>query len=85
MRSPVALRNVVDSLRPGGWIAAGGGKWAAPWMVALNAQVRALHAPYVADFEGFDRPWSHLTPMTSDLRLRDLALGSGYVVTGRSR
>jgi SAM-dependent methyltransferase len=85
MRSPAALRNVADRLRPGGWIAAGGGKWAAPWMVALNVQVRALHAPYVADFEGFDRPWSHLTRLMSDVQLRDMALGTGYVATGRAR
>lgn len=84
LQSPAALRNVVDCLRPGAPLAAGGGKWAAPWMVALNLQVRALHAPYVASFEGFDRPWSHLERLVQDFHLRDLAFGSGYVATGRS-
>ena len=38
LRSPRALRKVVESLRPAAWVAAGGGKWASPWMVALNMQ-----------------------------------------------
>jgi SAM-dependent methyltransferase len=83
LRSPEALRRIVDSLRPGAWVAAGGGKWAAPWMVALNWQVRALHAPYLESFEGFDRPWSHLEHLVRDVHIRELALGSGYLLTGR--
>lgn len=83
MRSPDALRRVLDGLRPGAWVAAGGGKWTAPWMVALNWQVRALHAPYVESFEGFARPWSHLERLIRDVRVRELAFGSGYVLTGR--
>ena len=45
LQSPDALRNVVTRLRPGAWVAAGGGKWAAPMMVALNSMVSLLHAP----------------------------------------
>ncbi len=50
LQSPDALRNVLTTLRPGAWVAAGGGKWAAPMMVALNSMVGMLHAPYVRDF-----------------------------------
>ncbi len=32
LRSPDGLRNVMAHLRPGAWVAAGGGKWAAPWL-----------------------------------------------------
>ena len=39
LQSPDALRNVLTRLRPGAWVAAGGGKWAAPMMVALNSMV----------------------------------------------
>jgi SAM-dependent methyltransferase len=83
LRSPEALRHVVDSLGPGAWVTAGGGKWAALWMMALNWRVRVLHAPYVASFEGFDRPWSHLERLIRDVSVQELAWGSGYVVTGR--
>jgi hypothetical protein len=84
LQSPQALLRVMDALRPGGWVAAGGGKWAAAWMMALNWQVRALHAPYVDSFHGFHRPWSHLARLTQGVQLRELALGTGYVMTGRT-
>jgi tRNA A58 N-methylase Trm61 len=84
LQSPGALRNVTVSLRPGAWVAAGGGKWAAPVMVAVNAMVRALHAPYVRDFSGFDRPWRYLERLVEDVQVREMAFGTGYVITGRT-
>ena len=84
LQSPDALRNVVTTLRPGSWVAAGGGKWAAPIMVALNSMVRMLHAPYVRSFSGFDRPWRHLEQFVEDVQVREVAFGSGYVMTGRT-
>jgi demethylmenaquinone methyltransferase/2-methoxy-6-polyprenyl-1,4-benzoquinol methylase len=84
LQSPDALRNVVTRLRPGALVAAGGGKWAAPMMVALNAMVGALHAPYVRSFSGFDRPWRHLEQLVEDVQVREMAFGSGYVMTGRT-
>ena len=82
LQSRQALRNVLRSLRPGACVAAGGGKWAAPMMVAVNVLVRTLHAPYVRSFDGFDRPWSHLEQMTGDVRVREIAYGTGYIMTG---
>jgi len=84
LQSPDALRNVLGSLRPGAWVAAGGGKWAAPAMVAVNIQAQMLHGPYVQSFEGFDRPWLHLEQLVEDVRVRELAFGSGYVMTGKA-
>ena len=85
LQSPDALRNVVTRLRPGAWVAAGGGKWAAPMMVALNSMTGMLHAPYVRDFSGFDRPWRHLERLVEDVQVQEMAFGSGYVMTGRAR
>jgi demethylmenaquinone methyltransferase/2-methoxy-6-polyprenyl-1,4-benzoquinol methylase len=84
LQSPDALRNVMSSLRPGAWVAAGGGKWAPPLMVAINMQVRMLHAPYVRSFEGFDRPWNHLEPLIDGVQVREMAFGAGYIMTGRT-
>jgi ubiquinone/menaquinone biosynthesis C-methylase UbiE len=84
LQSPDALRNVVTALRPGAWIAASGGKWAAPMMVALNSMVSTLHAPYVRSFSGFDRPWRHLEQLVEDVQVQEVAFGSGYVMTGRT-
>jgi trans-aconitate methyltransferase len=85
LQSPGALRNVMTKLRPGAWVAAGGGKWAAPWLVGVNLQARMLHAPYVRSFKGFGRPWSHLEQLLEDVHVREVALGSGYIVTGQAR
>jgi demethylmenaquinone methyltransferase/2-methoxy-6-polyprenyl-1,4-benzoquinol methylase len=83
LQSPDALRNVLGNLRPGGWVAAGGGKWAAPLMVAVNMQVRMLHAPYVRSFDGFDRPWNHLEQLIEGIHVDEVAFGGGYIATGR--
>ena len=65
-------------------MAAGGGKWAAPWMVAVNLPVTILHALYVRSFEGFRRPWSQLEQLLEDVHVRELAFGSGYIMTGHA-
>jgi SAM-dependent methyltransferase len=83
LQSPDALRNVMKKLCPGARVAAGGGKWAAPWMVGVNLQVRMLHAPYVRSFGGFGRPWDHLEELIEDVHVREIAFGSGYIVTGQ--
>ncbi len=84
MQSPDALRNVLGALGPGASVAAGGGKWACPLMLAVNSMVQALHAPYVRDFSGFDRPWEHLEHLVEDVQVRETAFGTGYVMTGRT-
>jgi tRNA A58 N-methylase Trm61 len=84
LQSPGALRNVMAMLCPGAWVAAGGGKWAAPVMVAVNSMVRVLHAPYVRSFSGFDRPWRYLEHLVEDVQVREMAFGGGYVMTGHT-
>ena len=83
MQSTAALDHVLGRVRPGGGVAAGGGKWGPAWAVGLNAGVLALHAPYVRDFTGFDRPWTHLAARVPGLRVREVAMGAGYVASGR--
>ena len=84
LQCPGALRNVMVSLGPGAWVAAGGGKWAAPVMVAVNSMVRMLHAPYVRSFSGFDRPWRYLEHLVEDVQVQETAFGGGYVMTGHT-
>jgi ubiquinone/menaquinone biosynthesis C-methylase UbiE len=82
LQSPSALRNVMARLRPGASVAAGGGKWAPPVMVAVNLLVSTLHAPYVRSFSGFDRPWRYLEQLVEDVHVQEMVFGSGYVMTG---
>jgi demethylmenaquinone methyltransferase/2-methoxy-6-polyprenyl-1,4-benzoquinol methylase len=84
LQSPCALRNVMKRLRPGACVCAGGGKWAAPMMVAVNSMVSMLHAPYVRSFDGFGRPWEQLEQLVEDVHVSEMAFGSGYVMTGHT-
>ena len=56
----------------------------APLLVTVNSMSRALHAPYVRDFAGFDRPWRYLEQLVEDVQVRELAFGAGYVMTGHT-
>jgi ubiquinone/menaquinone biosynthesis C-methylase UbiE len=85
LMSPAALDNVFAQLRPGGWVVAGGGKWPPAWNVPLTALVAALHAPYVRDMAGFDRPWQLLEKYVDDLTVTEVAFGAGYRAIGRAR
>jgi len=53
-------------------------------MVAVNSLVRMLHAPYVRSFSGFDRPWRYLEHLVEDVRIREMAFGTGYLITGHT-
>ncbi|HEY3691421.1 MAG TPA: methyltransferase domain-containing protein [Pseudonocardiaceae bacterium] len=82
LRSEVALDHLLAHVRPGGTVAAGGGKWAPFWLVALNLAIWATHAPYVRNFSGFDKPWAVLAERVEHLEIREVAMGGGYLAIG---
>jgi demethylmenaquinone methyltransferase/2-methoxy-6-polyprenyl-1,4-benzoquinol methylase len=82
LQSAEALDNVLSHVRDGGTVAAAGGKWAPAWALALNAGILALHAPFVRDFTGFDRPWRNLAPRLDRMRVQEVAMGGGYLASG---
>ena len=82
LQSPAALSNVFAHARPGARIGAVGGKWGPPWAVGLNALAAGVHAPFIRDFTGFDRPWSHLVDHVADLRIQEIEMGCGYLASG---
>jgi SAM-dependent methyltransferase len=84
MQSTAALGNVFDHLRPGAPVAATGGKWPAAWTWPLSAWVANLHAPFITDFAGFDRPWRAMLEFAPDLQVRELGFGAGYIAVGHS-
>jgi SAM-dependent methyltransferase len=83
LQSTSALDNVLRHLRGGATVAAGGGKWGPVWAIGLNASVLALHAPYVRDFAGFDRPWDWLVDRLTGFTVQEVAMGAGFVASGR--
>jgi demethylmenaquinone methyltransferase/2-methoxy-6-polyprenyl-1,4-benzoquinol methylase len=85
MRSPAALANVLQHLRPGARIVAGGPKWA-PWRhsdgLSVNFSTWKMNRDCVTTFEGFSRPWSHLQRFVQDLIVDEVFHGGGYVASG---
>ncbi|MEP6561986.1 MAG: methyltransferase domain-containing protein [Nakamurella sp.] len=84
LQSPAALDNVFGRLRPGAAVAAIGGKWPAPWLWPLRPWVQNLHAPFITDFVGFDKPWRYLAEHVPDLRVQQLGVGTGYLAYGHT-
>jgi SAM-dependent methyltransferase len=84
MRSPAALANVLDHLRDGARIIAGGPKWA-PWRrsdgLSSNLSTWRMNRECVTTFEGFTRPWSHLEQLVDDLVVDEVFHGGGYVAS----
>jgi len=82
LQSAPAVDNVLAHVREGGGVAATGGKWAPPWAFAVNAGVMAVHAPFIRNFAGFDRPWGLLADRVPGLSVEEVALGGGYLAWG---
>jgi SAM-dependent methyltransferase len=88
MRSPAALANVLDHLRDGARIVAGGPKWAC-WRrsdgVSSNFATWRMNRECVTTFEGFGRPWSHLERLVDDVVVDELFGGGGYIAFASPR
>lgn len=84
LQDPAAVGNVLDQVRPDGTVVAAGGRWAAPWLPALNLFVLQLHAPYVRSFQNFDRPWQLLASRLTAVRVEILAAGTGFICVGHT-
>jgi len=84
LQSPASVDNVFTHLRPGAAVVAIGGKWPGPWFWPLRAWVANLHAPFITDFTGFDKPWRLLSEHVPDLHVRQLGAGTGYLAYGHT-
>lgn len=82
MRTPRAIENVANALRPNATVAAAGLKWAPMWALPVNAAVLFAAIRSVTALEGLNVPWDHLSKFTSGLRILDLAGGGVYVASG---
>ena len=83
LQSSAAIRNVLCHVRPGGRCVAVGAKWAPPWFAGLNILTAFVHRPYVGSFVGFDKPWKDLMKFVPELRVTEMAFGTGYAAVGQ--
>jgi ubiquinone/menaquinone biosynthesis C-methylase UbiE len=85
MRTPRAVANVVEHLKPGGHVVAIGIKWAPWWRVRANLRTWRLARAYTTTFEGLRAPWSHLADLVPDLHAESLADGFLYFARGTKK
>ena len=92
MRTPLAVQNVVRSLKPGARIVVVGVKWAPWWALATNWRTWPVARNFISTFEGFNEPWSHLAKLISSLEVESLIFPdpsvpnkgvSRYIAVGR--
>lgn len=69
MRTPLAVQNVVRSLKPGARIVVIGMKWAPWWALTTNWRTWRFTRNFISTFEGFSEPWSHLAKLVSSLEV----------------
>ena len=82
MRTPKALANVCSHLKPGARIVAAGLKWAPIRAMPLNLLVWNAALRSTSTREGLARPWSHLEPLVSRLKMEQMLGGTVYIVSG---
>ena len=82
MRTPGALANVVRHLKPGARIVAAGLKWAPVWAMPLNILVWNAALRSTSTLEGLARPWNHLEPLVSRLKVEQMLGGTVYIASG---
>jgi ubiquinone/menaquinone biosynthesis C-methylase UbiE len=85
MRSPGALRHVLEHLRPGGRVVTAGAKFVSGslwWRWLLDPLVLEVNKPYVTSFEGFQEPWSVLAELLPTLTVNVDPWDVTYVAWG---
>jgi len=81
--SPAAVRNIVEHLRPGAGVAAGGWKWPSAWPWPLRTLLTALGSP-LTEVTGFDQPWRLLAEHVAALHVSEIGFGTGYLAHRRA-
>ncbi len=68
-RSPEAVENVVQHLKPGGRVAAVGVTWGPWWALPFNLIQWLTMRRGATTYEGLDRPWSNLEKLIPGLQV----------------
>jgi ubiquinone/menaquinone biosynthesis C-methylase UbiE len=85
-RSPMAVENVVQHVKPGGRVAVVGVTWGPWWATPFNLIQWLTMRRGATTYEGLDRPWRHLEKLIPGLRVSKpivrLHYGSYYLAWG---
>lgn len=82
LRNPLAVGNIMRSLKPGAHAVAAGLQWANPWAWSTNWLVWMSAMYSVTSLEGLDQPWSHLAQYLDQLEVSTALMDSVYIASG---
>jgi hypothetical protein len=82
LRTPTALDNAVNALRPGGRIAAAGVRLPATWVLPVALPALVLMRRYITTTEGLRRPWDLLADRVQETEIHLRFVGAVYQVIG---
>jgi ubiquinone/menaquinone biosynthesis C-methylase UbiE len=83
MRTPAALDNVTDAVRPGGRVVAAGAQRPSLWLGPIALAAGLVMRRYVTTRDGLARPWDLLAARLEDVTADSILLGAMYVMAGR--
>lgn len=85
MRTPGALANIVNDLKPGARVVAAGLKWAPVRTMPLNLFVWNAALRSTSTLEGLARPWSNLEQILQNIEVEQTLGGTVYIAHGTVR
>jgi ubiquinone/menaquinone biosynthesis C-methylase UbiE len=85
LQSPSALERVFRYMKPGARVAAASMKWAPWWTGPVNLYVWWQARRWITTFEGFGRPWRHLSRFVPNLRVESAFVGAVFIAWGTTQ
>ena len=85
LRTPAAVENVVEHLKPGARLVASGLKWARPMFSPANLMVLPAAMMSVTSLEGLTAPWSNLAKHADIIDVEPLLGDGAYIAIARRR
>ena len=82
LQEPLALDNVMRSLRPGASVVACGLQWARFWAWPVNLFVLGAARHSVTSLDGLGQPWGHLAEHLAELRVDTVMAGGVFIASG---
>ena len=82
LQEPLALDNVMRSLRPGASVVACGLQWARFWAWPVNLFVLGAARHSVTSLDGLGQPWGLLAEHLAELRVDTVMAGGVFIASG---
>lgn len=84
-RTPQAVANIMDQVRPGARVAMAGMKFFPPWLAPLNLLAWLKNRPYNVKAADLMSPWDIVAGYCDEWQIRSTQWGMGYLAWGNRK